>query len=157
MHLHSILPRALGLLSLTAPAIAAGASPYHPALVARDNSTCGYPTKAEIGDIFAKLASGDSQGFLAAVSPTVNWTVEGTHPLAGNYLSRDVFYNSTIVRLFNYESKTDPLKIGVGQITGGGDCDPDAVVELTVRGSMANGESPTRSSRSDFGHDNVGG
>jgi ketosteroid isomerase-like protein len=40
---------------------------------------------ARIHEIFRHLESGDGKGFFEHVTDNVDWTVEGTHPLAGHY------------------------------------------------------------------------
>jgi hypothetical protein len=43
---------------------------------------------AQVGELFAHLESGDGESFFAAVAEDVRWTVMGTHPLAGEYRSK---------------------------------------------------------------------
>jgi hypothetical protein len=50
--------------------------------------------------LFTKLQNTDTQPeFWARVAEDVDWTVEGTHPLAGRYLSKAEFVNATFTRL----------------------------------------------------------
>lgn len=49
--------------------------------------------------IFSHLESGSGDEFFAHVADDVDWTVEGTHPLAGRYLSKADFYAHTFARL----------------------------------------------------------
>jgi uncharacterized protein len=50
--------------------------------------------------LFAKLADPQSQPeFWAHVADDVDWTVEGTHPLAGRYHDKTTFIESTFNRL----------------------------------------------------------
>jgi hypothetical protein len=50
--------------------------------------------------LFTKLQNADTQPeFWARVAEDVDWTVEGTHPLAGRYLSKAEFVNATFTRL----------------------------------------------------------
>ena len=50
--------------------------------------------------LFAKLQDPATQPeFWAQVADDVDWTVEGTHPLAGRYRSRDEFIGATFARL----------------------------------------------------------
>ena len=49
--------------------------------------------------IFAPLESCNGQQFFECVSENVDWTVEGTHPLAGHYQSKQEFYDHTFARL----------------------------------------------------------
>ena len=41
--------------------------------------------------MFSHLESGSGDRFFGHVADDVDWTVEGTHPLAGRYLSKDDF------------------------------------------------------------------
>ncbi|MEI8082328.1 MAG: nuclear transport factor 2 family protein [Actinomycetes bacterium] len=50
-------------------------------------------------DLFANLAQGRQDQFFAHVADDVDWTVMGTHPLAGRYLSKDAFFSATFARL----------------------------------------------------------
>jgi ketosteroid isomerase-like protein len=49
--------------------------------------------------IFAHLESGSGDQFFQHVSDDVDWTVEGTHPLAGHYTSKQDFVAHTFARL----------------------------------------------------------
>lgn len=51
--------------------------------------------------IFSPLESGDGATFFECVAENVDWTVEGTHPLAGHYQSKQEFYSHTFARLNN--------------------------------------------------------
>jgi ketosteroid isomerase-like protein len=53
----------------------------------------------EVRRIFSHLESGSGDGFFEHVADTVDWTVEGTHPLAGHYLSKVDFHAHTFARL----------------------------------------------------------
>lgn len=54
---------------------------------------------AYIRQIFRHLESGDGKGFFEHVSDNVDWTVEGTHPLAGHYRSEADFIAHTFEKL----------------------------------------------------------
>jgi len=49
--------------------------------------------------MFTHLESGSGDKFFEHVADDVDWTVEGTHPLAGRYLSKADFYAHTFARL----------------------------------------------------------
>lgn len=49
--------------------------------------------------IFSHLESGSGDKFFEHVADNVDWTVEGTHPLAGRYLSKGDFHAHTFARL----------------------------------------------------------
>jgi ketosteroid isomerase-like protein len=56
--------------------------------------------RAKRAALFAKLAQADTQPeFWADVADDVDWTVEGTHPLAGHYTSKKAFIAATFSRL----------------------------------------------------------
>ena len=55
---------------------------------------------ADREELFAKLADPATTGkFFERVSDSVSWTVEGTHPLAGTYTSKQAFFDSTFAIL----------------------------------------------------------
>ena len=51
--------------------------------------------------LFANLESGRTDAFFDHVAEDVNWTVMGTHPLAGTYHSKADFLAHTFTRLNN--------------------------------------------------------
>ncbi len=51
-----------------------------------------------VRELFENLKT-DSSQFFDKVSENVHWTVMGTHPLAGEYFSKETFINSTFRRL----------------------------------------------------------
>ena len=57
------------------------------------------PTADQVRRLFAHLETGESDAFFAHVADDVSWTVMGTHPLAGEYRSKDEFRASTFARL----------------------------------------------------------
>jgi hypothetical protein len=46
-------------------------------------------------ETFKGLESGDGAAFFVRVADDVDWTVMGTHPLAGHYLSKKAFREGT--------------------------------------------------------------
>jgi ketosteroid isomerase-like protein len=56
-------------------------------------------TLKQIGDIFKTLEIGDGDAFFSHVADDVDWTVEGTHPLAGHYHSKADFLAHTFEKL----------------------------------------------------------
>jgi uncharacterized protein len=50
-------------------------------------------------EIFKGLESGDGAAFFEHVADDVDWTVMGTHPLAGHYLSKKAFREGTFAKL----------------------------------------------------------
>ena len=102
-------------------------------------SACKYPSKAQIGSIFAELTSGNYTGFFSYVEPNVEWIVEGTHPLAGTYTDRATFINDTIVFLGTLEDPNRPIKLSVVNIIGGCN-EPFSAQELHAYGYGKNGE-----------------
>jgi ketosteroid isomerase-like protein len=49
--------------------------------------------------LFAGLFSGTGESFFARMADDVDWTVEGTHPLAGHYCSKWDFLARTCAKL----------------------------------------------------------
>jgi ketosteroid isomerase-like protein len=56
-------------------------------------------TPDRVRDIFKGLESGDGAAFFDHVADNVDWIVEGTHPLAGHYLSKRAFIEGTFAKL----------------------------------------------------------
>jgi uncharacterized protein len=52
-----------------------------------------------VRSIFAGLERGDSAAFFQHVADDVDWTVTGTHPLAGHYPSKRAFQEATFSKL----------------------------------------------------------
>ena len=50
-------------------------------------------------EIFKGLETGDGAAFFSHVADDVDWTVMGTHPLAGHYLSKKSFIAGTFSKL----------------------------------------------------------
>ena len=56
-------------------------------------------SESEVRKLFSKLERGDGREFFNHVANDVDWIVEGTHPLAGHYHSREEFFSHTFARL----------------------------------------------------------
>ena len=52
-------------------------------------------TSDRVREIFKGLENGDGAAFFGHVADNVDWIVEGTHPLAGHYLSKKAFIEGT--------------------------------------------------------------
>jgi uncharacterized protein len=61
--------------------------------------TAGAVSETERRAFFASLSSDTGEGFFARMADDVDWTVEGTHPLAGHYCSKWDFLASTSAKL----------------------------------------------------------
>lgn len=112
MHFINILP----IFSAVASTVTvATASTYcNPVLAAAK-----YPNKCQIFQVFHHLNEGNFPAFFANVASDVEWTLTGTHPLAGVYHNRTFFIADAIELLANV------LKSGgtanLLSIVGGGD------------------------------------
>jgi len=89
---------------------------------------------AYVHEIFKHLESGDGKSFFDHVSDDVDWTVEGTHPLAGHYHSKAEFVAHTFEKL----GKVLPrgAELYVEHVLVSGDW---AVVELRSEATAKNG------------------
>jgi hypothetical protein len=56
-------------------------------------------TSERVRAIFKGLENGDGAAFFDHVADNVDWIVEGTHPLAGHYLSKKAFTEGTFAKL----------------------------------------------------------
>ena len=91
-------------------------------------------TEPEIRELFSKLERGDGKEFFNHVANNVDWIVQGTHPLAGHYHSRDEFFSHTFARLNNVLPGGTQLRVESVLICGGW-----AVVELRSMATARNG------------------
>jgi len=89
--------------------------------------------KQQVIDLFSTLRD-DSDAFFSHVADDVDWTVMGTHPLAGRYRSKRDFIDHTFARL----GKALPAgaQLTVTQVLVDGDT---AAVELHSHVRAANG------------------
>jgi ketosteroid isomerase-like protein len=88
----------------------------------------------EVRSLFRGLESGDGAAFFAHVADDVDWTVEGTHPLAGRYHSKAEFQEHTFAKLAKVLPGGAQLHV-TGVITSG----DSAVVELQSMAVAKNG------------------
>ena len=56
-------------------------------------------TSDRVREIFKGLENGDGAAFFEYVADDVDWTVMGTHPLAGHYRSKKDFIDGTFAKL----------------------------------------------------------
>ena len=56
-------------------------------------------TEEQVRTLFAHLESGNADAFFQHVADDVDWTVMGTHPLAGHYHNKQEFIAHTFKRL----------------------------------------------------------
>jgi hypothetical protein len=56
-------------------------------------------TSESVREIFKGLEKGDGAAFFEHVADNVDWIVEGTHPLAGHYRSKNAFIEGTFAKL----------------------------------------------------------
>ncbi|KAL1383499.1 hypothetical protein HDK64DRAFT_35936 [Phyllosticta capitalensis] len=95
-----------------------------------------YPSRAEIESLFKHMEDGNVEEVFKRVHPDVEWTVMGTHPIAGRYTSLEDFKNNTLRRL-QAIMKTSPIRIKTRNVIGGGDHEW-ATVELYADGVECN-------------------
>ncbi len=91
-------------------------------------------TKDEVRNLFKHLESGDADSFFNHVSPDVDWTVMGTHPLAGHYTSRESFRQKTLNRLA--PCLTAPIRLSLKNVLMDGST---AIVELRATSQALQG------------------
>src|SRR3954468_15457611 len=87
-----------------------------------------------VRQIFAGLAQGDGAGFFTHVADDVDWTVMGTHPLAGHYHSKQEFLAGTFAKL--HKVLPDGTQLSTRNILSGGD---GAIVELRSMATARDG------------------
>ena len=84
--------------------------------------------------IFAGLEHRDGDAFFRHVADDVDWTVMGTHPLAGHYLSKADFRAGTFAKLAKVLPDGAQLEVTHAFVSGN-----IAVVELVSRAIAGNG------------------
>jgi len=84
--------------------------------------------------IFKGLENGDGSAFFERVADDVDWTVMGTHPLAGHYLSKKAFREGTFAKLGRILVGGAQLHVEHLLVKGN-----EAIVELHSRAMAKNG------------------
>lgn len=84
--------------------------------------------------VFRRLEEGNGNAFFESVADDVDWTVMGTHPLAGHYRSRAEFLEQTFGRL--KQRLPEGAQLHVTHLMTSGDW---AVVELESRAVAPDG------------------
>ena len=87
-----------------------------------------------IENLFNYIQTGENEKFFEKVADNVNWTVMGTHPLAGVYKNKQEFVYKTFIRLNKLLKGEIILK--VNNIIVQGD---NAVVEMISLSTALNG------------------
>jgi ketosteroid isomerase-like protein len=88
----------------------------------------------QVLDIFKLIESGDGAAFFANVADKVDWTVEGTHALAGHYHSKADFLSHTFEKLEKVLQRGVQLHVTNALVSG-----EWAVVELESLATARNG------------------
>ena len=91
-------------------------------------------TEDQVRAIFKELEAGDGASFFNHVADDVDWIVEGTHPLAGHYLSKQAFIDGTFAKLNRVLLKGVELQTEHVLVK-----DDEAVVELHSLATAKNG------------------
>lgn len=91
-------------------------------------------TEDEVRAMFKELETGDGASFFKHVADDVDWIVEGTHPLAGHYLSKQAFIDGTFAKLNRVLLKGVELQTEHVLVK-----DDEAVVELHSLATAKNG------------------
>ena len=91
-------------------------------------------TPDRVREIFKGLENGDGAAFFEHVADNVDWIVEGTHPLAGHYLSKKAFIEGTFTKLSQVLPNGAQLHVEDLLVK-----DNEAVVELHSLATAKNG------------------
>jgi hypothetical protein len=91
-------------------------------------------TSDGVREIFKGLETGDGAAFFEHVADNVDWIVEGTHPLAGHYLSKGAFIEGTFAKLSRVLPNGAQLHVEDLLVK-----DDEAVVELHSLATAKNG------------------
>ena len=85
------------------------------------------------------METGNFKDTFKHVSRDVDWTVMGTHPIAGRYTTLEDFQQAALVRLSKI-MKDPGVRLVVRNVIGGGEHDW-ATVELFAKAECLNGQS----------------
>lgn len=88
-----------------------------------------------VKELFDYLKTGEADKFFSKVSNDVNWTVMGTHPLAGTYHTKKDFVKGTFERLNRVLKDGVVLKVNHILVK-----DSTAVVEMENLSTALNGK-----------------
>ena len=91
-------------------------------------------TSERVREILKGLEQGDGAAFFEHVADKVDWIVEGTHPLAGHYLSKQAFIAGTFAKLAKVLPEGAQLHVEHMIVK-----DDEAVVELHSLATAKNG------------------
>jgi ketosteroid isomerase-like protein len=91
-------------------------------------------TSDGVREIFKGLENGDGAAFFEHVADNVDWIVEGTHPLAGHYRSKNAFREGTFAKLSQVLPNGAQLHVEDLLVK-----DDEAVVELHSLATAKNG------------------
>jgi len=91
-------------------------------------------TTERVREIFKGLENGDGAAFFNHVADDVDWTVMGTHPLAGHYRSKKDFIAGTFAKLGQVLPQGAQLQVEHLLVK-----DDQAVVELHSLATAKNG------------------
>ena len=91
-------------------------------------------TPDHVRDIFKGLEKGDGAAFFEHVADDVDWTVMGTHPLAGHYRGKKAFIAGTFAKLGEVLPRGAQLYVEHLLVE-----DEEAVVELHSLATAKNG------------------
>ncbi|MGB9431034.1 MAG: nuclear transport factor 2 family protein, partial [Candidatus Acidiferrum sp.] len=87
-----------------------------------------------VREIFKGLETGDGAAFFEHVADDVDWTVMGTHPLAGHYLGKKAFREGTFAKLGKVLPEGAQLNVVSVLVQG-----DEAAVELHSLATAKNG------------------
>ena len=88
-----------------------------------------------VKNLFDKLKQGHSEEFFLSVEDNVDWTVMGTHPLAGHYSNKQSFLKATFQRLNKILKEGVVLEVLSVIVSGN-----QAVVEMRSLSTAVNGK-----------------
>ena len=91
-------------------------------------------TSEFVREVFKGLERGDGAAFFSHVDDDVDWTVMGTHPLAGHYPSKEAFVAGTFAKLGKVLPEGAQLQVENLIVK-----DDQAVVELHSMATAKNG------------------
>jgi hypothetical protein len=91
-------------------------------------------TPNRVREIFKGLENGDGAAFFERVADDVDWTVMGSHPLAGHYRSKKAFREGTFAKLSQVLPQGAQLHVEDLIVK-----DDEAVVELHSLATAKNG------------------
>ena len=76
-------------------------------------TNCTYASRTHIEQVFNTLVQGNFSAFFSNVIDDVDWNIQGSHPLAGRYTNKTIFFVNSVARLAQVQYSSDITVVNV--------------------------------------------